>query len=216
MLLQALPRQLSELHAPAICFSGRSSLPFARPQMLLHALPRQVSELHAPAICFSGRSSLPFARPQMLPRPCQGNSPSYRPQPSVFKGVQACHLPALKCSRKPCQGNSPSYRPQPSVFNGVHACCLLGLQMLPTLPQAFLRQLSQLQAPVICFSGRSSLPGQDLAQKGRFQRVPEGNFNCRPKGPQIVKICFQKAPLAFLTHFEPFRGRFQSNSHSYK
>ena len=37
-------------------------------------------------------------------------------------------------------------------------------------------------------------PGQDLAQKGRFQRVPEGNFNCRPKGPQIVKICFQKAP----------------------
>ena len=123
-----------QLQTPAICFSRRSSLPFARPQMLLQAL-------------------LPFARPQMLLRPCQGNSPSYRPQPSVFKGVQACHLPALKCSRRPCQGNSPSYRPQPSVFNGVHACRLLGLQMLPTLPQAFLRQLSQLQAPAICFQG---------------------------------------------------------------
>ena len=37
-------------------------------------------------------------------------------------------------------------------------------------------------------------PGQDLAQKGRFPRVPEGDFNCRPKGLQIAEICFQKAP----------------------
>ena len=35
--------------APAICFEGRSRLPFARPQMLLQALPWQ---LQAPAICF--------------------------------------------------------------------------------------------------------------------------------------------------------------------
>ena len=24
--------------------------------------------------------------------------------------------------------------------------------------------------------------------------IPEGAFNCRPKGPQMAEICFQKAP----------------------
>ena len=39
----------------------------------------------------------------------------------------------------------------------------------------------------ICFQ---RAPGQDLAQKGRFPRVPEGDFNCRPKGLQMAEICF--------------------------
>ena len=81
-------QQLLQLHAPAICFSGGSRLPFARPQtpkrfqrsrrpprqqlLQLHVpaicfsggsrLPSQ-AQLHAPAICFSGGSRLPFARP---------------------------------------------------------------------------------------------------------------------------------------------------------
>ena len=143
-------------------------------------VPRQLTQLQAPAICFSWRSSLPFARPQMLLQAlCQGNSPSYRPQPSVFHGVQACRLPAHKCSRRPRQGNSPSYRPEPSVFKGVQASCLpahkcfrgLAKATLPatgpshlflrafkpaTCPpsnasEALPRQLSQLQAPAICF-----------------------------------------------------------------
>ena len=37
-------------------------------------------------------------------------------------------------------------------------------------------------------------PGQDLAQKGRFPMVPEGDFTCRPKGPQVAEGYFQKAP----------------------
>ena len=42
----------------------------------------------------------------------------------------------------------------------------------------------------ICFQ---KAPGQDLAQKGRFPMIPEGTFNCRPKGPQMAEVCFQKA-----------------------
>ena len=44
----------------------------------------------------------------------------------------------------------------------------------------------------ICF--QKAPPGQDLAQMGRFPMVPEGDFNCRPKGRQKAEICFQKAP----------------------
>ena len=33
-----------------------------------------------------------------------------------------------------------------------------------------------------------------MAQKGHFPMVPEGDFNCRPTGPQIAEICIQKAP----------------------
>ena len=68
-------QRLSQPHAPAICFQGPSSLPFARPQTLqtLQTLPQAFSQAtgnnsrsHAPAICFSRCSSLPFARLQTL------------------------------------------------------------------------------------------------------------------------------------------------------
>ena len=52
---QAFPRQLSQLLGTAICFSGRSRLPFTRlqtSQTLPQAFPRQLSQLRAPAICF--------------------------------------------------------------------------------------------------------------------------------------------------------------------
>ena len=47
-------------------------------------------------------------------------------------------------------------------------------------------------------------PGQDLAQKDRFPMVPEGDFNCRPKGLPMAGNCFQKAPGQDLAQ----KGRF--------
>ena len=101
------PRQqlLQLLHAPAICFSGGSRLPFAlkppkRFQPFRRPPRQQLLQLHAPAICFSGGSRLPFARPCPPPNASAGlqgnNSYSYMPLPSVFQGVQDCRLPALK------------------------------------------------------------------------------------------------------------------------
>ena len=96
-----------QLHAPAICFSGGSRLPFARPQpsKRFRRPPRQqLLQLHAPAICFSGGSRLPFARPQTpqtlptLPQASKATTLTaiYMPLPSVFQGVQDCRLPGLK------------------------------------------------------------------------------------------------------------------------
>ena len=118
-------QQLLQLHAPAICFSGGSRRPFARPQtpQTLRRPPRQqlLQLLHAPAICFSG------------------------PLPSVFQGVQDCRLPALK----PPKRFQPSRRPPRQQLLQLHApaICFSGgsrlpfarpqtPQTLPTLPQA--------------------------------------------------------------------------------
>ena len=132
--------QLLQLHAAAICFSGGSRVPFARPQTP-QTLPQAskattLTAIHAPAICFSGGSRLPFARrqtPQTLPNASAGlqgnNSYSYMPLPSVFQEVQDCRLAALK----PPKRFQPSRRP----------------------PR---QQLLQLHAPAICFSGGSRLP----------------------------------------------------------
>ena len=75
-------QQLLQLHAPAICFSGGSRLPFARPQT-----PPNASN---PSAGLQGN-----------------NSYSYMPLPSVFQGVQDCRLPALK----PPKRFQPSRRP---------------------------------------------------------------------------------------------------------
>jgi hypothetical protein len=53
----------------------------------------------------------------------------------------------------------------------------------------------------ICFQ---KAPGQDLAQDGRFPVIPEGAFNCRPRGLQMAEICFQTAPGQALAQ----KGRF--------
>ena len=137
-------QQLLQLHAPAICFSRGSRLPFARPQtsQTLLTLPQAskattltatLCQLHAPDIYHApaellhlhapGRSRLPFARPQTLQTlpGLQGNN-SYMPQ-----DVQDCRLPGLKPSKR-------FRRP----------------------PRQQLLQL--LHAPAICFSGGSRLP----------------------------------------------------------
>ena len=139
------PRQqlLQLLHAPAICFSGGSRLPFARPQtpQTLPTLPQASKATTLTATCpchlfFRGFKTAvcPPSNPPNASNPpagLQGNNSYsyYMPLPSVFQGVQDCRLPALK----PPKRFQPSRRP----------------------PR---QQLLQLHAPAICFSGGSRLP----------------------------------------------------------
>ena len=113
----------------AICFSGGSRLPFARPQtpQTPQTLPqaskymplpsafqgfKPVLQLHAPAICFSGGSRLPFARPQTP------QTPQTLPQASKGTTLTSIHVPAIRFSRG---SRLPFARPQTP-------------QTLPTLP----------------------------------------------------------------------------------
>ena len=127
---QQLLQLLLQLHAPAICFSGGSRLPFARPQTP-QTLPQasKATTLTATCpchLCFRGFKTAvcPPSNPPNASAGLQGNnSYSYMPLPSVFQGVQDCRLPALKPPKRPPR-----------------------------------QQLLQLHAPAICFSGGSRLP----------------------------------------------------------
>ena len=174
-------QQLLQLHAPAICFSGGSRLPFARPQtsQTLPTLPQASKATTLTATCpchlfFRGFKTAvcPPSNPPNASNPpagLQGNkSYSYMPLPSVFHGVQDCRLPGLKppkrfqpSRRPPRQQLLQLYMPLPSVFQGVQDCRLPGLKP-PKRFQPPLRpprqQLLQLHAPAIFFSGGSRLP----------------------------------------------------------
>ena len=171
-------QQLLQLHAPAICFSGGSRLPFARPQtpQTLPTLPQasKATTLTAtsPAICFSGGSRLPFARPQTLqtlPQASKATTLTATTCPChlFFRGFKTAVCPASSppnASNPPAglQGNnSYSYMPLPSVFQGVQDCRLPALKP-PKRFQPSCRpprqQLLQLHVPAICFSGGSRLP----------------------------------------------------------
>ena len=191
------PRQqlLQLLHAPAICFSGGSRLPFARRQtpQMLPTLPQASKATTLTATCpchlfFRGLktavclASIP-PNASNPPAGLQGNnSYSYMPLPSVFQGVQDCRLPALKppnASNPPAglQGNNSYsyYMPLPSVFQGVQDCRLPALKP----PKRFQpsrrpprQQLLQLHAPAICFSGGSRLP---FARPQTPQTLPQAS-----------------------------------------
>ena len=126
-------QQLLQLHAPAICFSGGSRLPFARPQTP-QTLPQASKATTLTATCpchlfFRGFKTAvcPPSNPPNASAGLQGNnSYSYMPLPSVFQGVQDCRLPALKPPKR--------FRRPPR------------------------QQLLQLHASAICFSGGSRLP----------------------------------------------------------
>ena len=191
------PRQqlLQLLHAPAICFSGGSRLPFARRQtpQTLPTLPQASKATTLTATCpchlffrgFKTAVCLASIPPNASNPPAglQGNnSYSYMPLPSVFQGVQDCRLPALKppnASNPPAglQGNNSYsyYMPLPSVFQGVQDCRLPALKP----PKRFQpsrrpprQQLSQLHAPAICFSGGSRLP---FARPQTPQTLPQAS-----------------------------------------
>ena len=146
-------QQLLQLHAPAICFSGGSRLPFARPQtpQTLPTLPQASKATTLTATCpchlfFRGFKTA-VCPPSNPPNPSAGlqgnNSYSYMPLPSVFQGVQDCRLPGLK----PPKRFQPFRRP----------------------PR---QQLLQLHAPAICFSGGSRLP---FARPQTPQTLPQAS-----------------------------------------
>ena len=195
------PRQqlLQLLHAPAICFSGGSRLPFARPQtpQTLPTLPQASKATTLTATCpchlfFKGFKTAvcPPSNPPNASNPPAGlqgnNSYSYMPLPSVFQGVQDCRLPALK----PPKRFQPSRRP----------------------PR---QQLLQLHVPAICFSGGSRLPfarPQTSTLTATcpchlfFSRLPFA----RPQTPQTLPILPQAYKATTLTATCPchlfFRG----------
>ena len=176
-------QQLLQLHAPAICFSGGSRLPFARPQtpQTLPTLPQAskattltatLCQLHAPDIYHApaellhlhapGRSRLPFARPQTLQTLPQASKATTLTCPRTFK-TAVCPASNPPNASAGLQGNNSYsyYMPLPSVFQGVQDCRLPALKP----PKRFQRsrrpprqQLLQLHAPAICFSGGSRLP----------------------------------------------------------
>ena len=168
-------QQLLQLHAPAICFSGGSRLPFARPQTP-QTLPQASKATTLKATCpchlfFRGFKTAvcPASNPPNPSAGLQGNnSYSYMPLPSVFQGVQDCRLPALK----PPKRFQPFRRPPrqqllqlhaPAIcFQGVQDCRLPGLKppkrFQPSRRPPRQQLLQLLHAPDICFSGGSRLP----------------------------------------------------------
>ena len=131
-------QQLLQLHAPAICFSGGSRLPFARPQTL-QTLPQASKATTLTATCpchlfFKGFKTAvcPPSNPPNASAGHQGNnSYSYMPLPSVFQWVQDCRLPALKPSkrfRNPPRQQLLQLHPPAICFSGVQDCCLPGLK----------------------------------------------------------------------------------------
>ena len=200
-------QQLLQLHAPAICFSGGSRLPFARPQtpQTLPTLPQAskattltatLCQLHAPDIYHApaellhlhapGRSRLPFARPQTLQTLPQASKATTLTCPRTFK-TAVCPASNPPNASAGLQGNNSYsyYMPLPSVFQGVQDCRLPALKP----PKRFQRsrrpprqQLLQLHAPAICFSGGSRLP---------FKRL--GGLDCRLPGLKPSKR-FRRPP----------------------
>ena len=171
--LRRPPRQqlLQLLHAPAICFSGGSRLPFARPQTP-QALPTlsqasKATTLTATCPChlfFRGFKTAvcPPSNPPNASAGLQGNnSYSYMPLPSVFQGFKTAVCPPSNPPNASAglQGNnSYSYMPLPSVFQGVQDCRLPALKPPKRFRRPPRQQLLQLHASAICFSGGSRLP----------------------------------------------------------
>ena len=175
-------QQLLQLHAPAICFSGGSRLPFARPQTP-QTLPQASKATTLTATCpchlfFRGFKTAvcPPSNPPNASNPPAGlqgnNSYSYMPLPSVFQGVQDCRLPALKPPKRFQRSRRPPRQ-----------------------------QLLQLHAPAICFSGGSRLP-----LHARPQRLPFA----RPQTLQTLPTLPQASKATTLTATCPchlfFRG----------
>ena len=126
-------QQLSQLHAPAICFLKTSNLQ-TLPKTLMHACPRQLATTLAatcpsylslrafkPAVCPPSNAPNHPNPPASLFKATGNNSRSCMPQPAVFNGAQGC-LPAFKPIKplcRPVQGNnSHSYMLHASAI-----CC---------------------------------------------------------------------------------------------
>ena len=163
------PRQqlLQLLHAPAICFSRGSRLPFARPQTP-QTLPQasKATTLTATTcpchLFFRGflpglKSSKPSRRPPRQPL-LQLHAPAID---FIFQGVQDCRLPGLKPSKRfrrlPRQQLLQLHTCPCHLFFRGFKPALTPSKRFRRLPRQQLLQL-QLHAPAICFSAGSRLP----------------------------------------------------------
>ena len=176
-------QQLLQLHAPAICFSGGSRLPFARPQTP-QTLPQASKATTLTATCpchlFSGGSRLPFARPQTpqtLPQASKATTLTATTCPChlFFRGFKTAVCPPSNPPNASAglQGNnSYSYMPLPSVFQGVQDCRLPALKPPKRFRRPPRQQLLQLHAPAICFSGVQDCRLPALKPPKRFRRPP--------------------------------------------
>ena len=191
-------QQLLQLHAPAICFSGGSRLPFARPQTpqtlpqaskattLITATQASKATTLTATTCpchlfFRGFKSAvcPPSNPPNASNPLAGlqgnNSYSYMPLPSVFQGVQDCRLPALKPPkrfRRPPRQQLLQLHAPAICFSGVQDCRLPALKPPKRFRRPPRQQLLQLHAPAICFSGGSRLP---FARPQTPQTLPQAS-----------------------------------------
>ena len=192
-------QQLLQLHAPAICFSGGSRLPFARPQTP-QTLPQASKATTLTATCpchlFFRGSRLPFARPQTpqtLPQASKATTLTATcPCHLFFRGFKTAVCPPSNPPNASAglQGNnSYSYMPLPSVFQGVQDCRLPALKppkhfqpsrrparqqlwQLKRFRRPPRQQLLQLHAPAICSSGGSRLP---FARPQTLQTLPQAS-----------------------------------------
>ena len=175
-------QQLLQLHAPAICFSGGSRLPFARPQTP-QTLPQASKATTLTATCpchlfFRGFKTAvcPASNP---PNPSAGlegnNSYSYMPLPSVFQGVQDCRLPGLKPPK-----------PFRRLFSGGSRLPFARPQTLQTLPQASKATTLTATCPCHLFLGGSRLP---FARRQTLQTLPQAS-----KATTLTATCPCQAP----------------------
>ena len=182
---QQLLQLYTAIHAPAICFSGGSRLPFARPQTLqtLQTLPQASKATTLTATCpchlFFRGSRLPFARPQRLQTLPQASKATTLtatcPCHLFFRGFKTAVCPPSNAPNPSAglQGNnSYSYMPLPSVFQGVQDCRLPALKDSKPFRRPPRQQLLQLHAPAICFSGGSRLP---FARPQTLQTLPQAS-----------------------------------------
>ena len=186
-------QQLLQLHAPAICFSGGSRLPFARPQTL-QTLPQASKATTLTATCpchlfFRGFKTAvcPASNPPNPSAGLQGNnSYSYMPLPSVFQGVQGCRLPGLKPPKPFRRPPRQQLLHLPSVFQGVQDCRLPGLKPPKPFRRPPRQQLLQLHALPSVFQGVQDcrLPG--LKPSKPFRRPPRQQLHA----PAIYVFCF--------------------------
>ena len=161
-------QQLLQLHAPAICFSGGSRLPFARPQTP-QTLPQASKATTLTATCpchlfFKGFKTAvcPASNPPNPSAGLQGNnSYSYMPLPSVFQGVQDCRLPGLKPPK-----------PFRMLFSGGSRLPFARPETLQTLPQASKATTLTATCPCHLFLGGSRLP---FARPETLQTLPQAS-----------------------------------------
>ena len=145
-------QQLLQLHAPAICFSGGSRLPLARPQSP-QTLPTLPQASKATTLTATTCPCHLFFR-GFKTAVCPPSNP-----PNASAGLQG--------------NNSYSYMPLPSVFSGGSRLPFARPQTPQTLPQASkATTLTAIHAPAICFSGGSRLP---FARPQTPQTLPQAS-----------------------------------------